>query len=43
MGGGFESNARPCFHEKTPADFEFQLFPEDWPHFGKSSLFAKSP
>ena len=34
MGGGFELQSKPCFHEGIPSNFEFQLLPEDWPHFG---------
>jgi glycine/D-amino acid oxidase-like deaminating enzyme len=33
--GGFERHAKPCFHEKTPENFEFQLLPENWDQFGK--------
>src|SRR5487761_1699576 len=32
--GGFEPEARPWLApDKIPADFEFQLLPEDWDHF----------
>ena len=35
MIGGFEPESKPCFHEGIPKNFEFQLLPEDWDHFGK--------
>ncbi|GFO02536.1 pyruvate dehydrogenase phosphatase regulatory subunit, mitochondrial [Plakobranchus ocellatus] len=33
LGGGFEPNAKPCFHKGVPDKFEFQLLPDDWDHF----------
>ncbi|KAK3708100.1 hypothetical protein QZH41_000055, partial [Actinostola sp. cb2023] len=33
MIGGFEPEAKPCFHDAVPSKFEFQLLPEDWDHF----------
>eukprot|EP00118_Oscarella_pearsei_P016078 m.150508 g.150508 ORF g.150508 m.150508 type:complete len:387 (+) comp38551_c0_seq64:812-1972(+) len=38
--GWFEPNAKPCFTEGIPNDFEFQLFPEDWDHL--TDMFEKS-
>ena len=35
MAGGFEPVCKPCFHDGVPRNFEFQLLPEDWDHFGK--------
>ena len=34
MGGGFEMEAIPAFHEGIPKGFEYQLLPENWDHFG---------
>ena len=31
--GGFEQNAKPCFHDGVPHPFEFALLPEDWEQF----------
>ena len=31
--GGFEQNAKPCFHDGVPHPFEFSLLPEDWEQF----------
>ena len=31
--GGFERNAKPCFHDGVPQPFEFSLLPEDWEQF----------
>ncbi|GFR74605.1 pyruvate dehydrogenase phosphatase regulatory subunit, mitochondrial [Elysia marginata] len=33
LAGGFEPNAKPCFHKGIPDKFEFQLLPDDWDHF----------
>lgn len=33
LAGGFEPRGKPCFQDGTPANFEFQLLPEDWDHF----------
>lgn len=33
LGGGFEPNAKPIFHQGPPEKFEFQLLQEDWDHF----------
>ena len=33
LGGGFEPKAKPCFPNRVPSGFEFQLLPEDWEHF----------
>ncbi|KAK3757648.1 hypothetical protein RRG08_000161 [Elysia crispata] len=33
LAGGFEPNAKPCFHKGIPEKFEFQLLPDDWDHF----------
>ncbi|XP_014666984.1 PREDICTED: pyruvate dehydrogenase phosphatase regulatory subunit, mitochondrial-like isoform X2 [Priapulus caudatus] len=33
LAGGFETVAKPVFHDMVPKDFEFQLLPEDWDHF----------
>lgn len=38
--GGFESNAKPCFHDSIPEHFEFQLLSEDWHQFGNCSCLA---
>lgn len=35
LAGGFETVAKPVFHEKIPDNFEYQLLPEDWDHFRK--------
>ena len=35
LAGGFEQKGKPCFFDKIPEKFEFQLLPEDWDHFGK--------
>jgi hypothetical protein len=37
LAGGFELKAKPIFYEKIPEKFEFQLFAEDWEHFGQCS------
>lgn len=37
FAGGFESVGKPVFHNSIPEKFEFQLLPEDWDHFRKSS------
>ena len=34
MSGGFEMEALPVFREGIPKGFEYQLFPENWDHFG---------
>ena len=36
--GGFEPVGKPCFHDGVPKDFEFQLLPEDWKHFGRLTV-----
>ena len=33
MGGSFEYNAIPTFHDGVPEKFEFQLLQENWDHF----------
>eukprot|EP00111_Clytia_hemisphaerica_P024731 TCONS_00072897-protein len=33
MAGGFEPNPLPCFHDKIPEKFEFQLLDENWDQF----------
>ena len=33
LGGGFEPQGKPVFHDGIPDKFEFQLLPEDWDHF----------
>lgn len=35
LAGGFEPKGKPCFYDKIPEKFEFQLLPEDWDHFGR--------
>jgi len=40
MAGGFEPRAKPCFHDRIPDKFEFQLLPEDWDQFGKFVVTA---
>ena len=32
--GAFEVEAKPCFADGIPDNFEFQLLPEDWEHIG---------
>lgn len=34
LGGCFEPEAKPCFHDSVPENFEFSLLQEDWDHFG---------
>lgn len=34
LGGCFELEAKPCFHDAIPDNFEFGLLQEDWDHFG---------
>lgn len=38
MSGGFEMESLPVFHEGIPKNFEYQLLPENWDHFGKCIL-----
>lgn len=33
LSGGYQSIAKPVFHDGIPADFEFQLLPEDWDNY----------
>ena len=35
LAGGFEPKGKPVFYDKIPEKFEFQLFAEDWEHFGE--------
>ena len=38
MAGGFEPNPLPCFHDKIPEKFEFQLLDENWEQFSKLTM-----
>ena len=38
LAGGFEPMGKPIFYDKIPAKFEYQLFAEDWDHFGWLTL-----
>ena len=36
--GGVEELAKLCFYDRIPENFEFQLLPDDWDHFGMFTL-----